>query len=64
MSGQAIVADSGSYRYLVESIEVHPDQKALKQMFLDAGFEDVEYHDLIGGIAAIHRGTKPLQVDR
>lgn len=64
LAGQAIVGDSGSYRYLVESIEVHPDQKALKQMFLDAGFEDVEYHDLVGGIAAIHRGTKPLQVDR
>ncbi|NKC00709.1 MAG: ubiquinone/menaquinone biosynthesis methyltransferase [Pseudomonadales bacterium] len=60
LAGQAIVGDSGSYRYLVESIEVHPDQKALKQMFLDAGFEDVEYHNLVGGIAAIHRGTKPL----
>ncbi|MEM7096625.1 MAG: class I SAM-dependent methyltransferase [Pseudomonadota bacterium] len=59
-AGQVLVGDSQPYQYLVESIRVHPDQKALKLMFEDAGFTDVVYHDLIGGIAAIHRGTKPL----
>lgn len=59
LAGKAIVGDSDAYRYLIESIEVHPDQKALKQMFVDAGFVDVEYHDLAGGIAAIHRGSRP-----
>ena len=57
--GKALVGDSEPYQYLVESIRVHPQQKALKQMFEDAGFSDVSYHDLLGGIAAIHRGTKP-----
>ena len=60
LAGQAVVGDAESYRYLIESIEVHPDQKALKQMFSDAGFTEVEYHDLIGGVAAIHRGVKPV----
>ena len=60
LAGQAVVGDADSYRYLIESIEVHPDQNALKQMFSDAGFVEVEYHDLVGGIAAIHRGVKPL----
>ena len=59
VAGRAIVGDSDAYQYLIESIEVHPDQKALKQMFTDAGFIDVGYHDLVGGIAAIHRGSKP-----
>ena len=59
VAGQAIVGDAQPYRYLVESIEVHPDQKALKQMFEDAGFVDCEYHNLVGGIAAIHRGVAP-----
>ena len=59
-AGQVLVGDSEPYQYLVESIRVHPDQKALKLMFEDAGFTDVVYHDLVGGIAAIHRGTKPL----
>jgi len=59
-AGQAIAGDPEPYKYLVESIRVHPDQHALKQMFEDAGFEQVSYHNLIGGIAAIHRGCKPL----
>jgi len=58
--GRAVVGDAAPYEYLVESIKVHPDQKALKQMFEDAGFSDASYHDLLGGIAAIHRGKKPL----
>lgn len=58
-AGAMLVGDSEPYKYLVESIRVHPDQKALKLMFEDAGFSDVVYHDLVGGIAAIHRGVKP-----
>ena len=57
--GRAVVGDAAPYEYLVESIKVHPDQKALKQMFEDAGFTDVAYHNLLDGIAAIHRGQKP-----
>jgi len=57
--GKLVVGDAGSYQYLVESIRVHPPQKALKLMLEDAGFCDVEYHNLAGGIAAIHRGVKP-----
>lgn len=58
--GQALVGDADSYRYLVESIEVHPDQKQLKLLIEDAGFTDVSYHNLVGGIAAIHRAVAPL----
>jgi demethylmenaquinone methyltransferase/2-methoxy-6-polyprenyl-1,4-benzoquinol methylase len=57
--GKALTADAESYRYLVESIAVHPDQKALKVMMEDAGFTDVSYSNLISGVAAIHRGVKP-----
>lgn len=57
--GKALTADAESYRYLVESIAVHPDQKALKIMMEDAGFSDVRYSNLISGVAAIHRGVKP-----
>ena len=59
VAGQAIVGESQPYQYLVESIRVHPDQPALKQMFEDAGYIDCQYHNLIGGIAAIHRGVHP-----
>ena len=62
-AGQVLVGDSDPYRYLVESIEVHPGQKALKQMFEDAGFEQTSYHNLVGGVAAIHRGVKPLNTE-
>lgn len=57
--GKLVVGDSRSYQYLIESIRNHPPQKALKLMMEDAGFADVEYHNLLGGIAAIHRGVKP-----
>lgn len=55
--GQLVAGDSGSYRYLVESIRQHPAQKALQLMIEDAQFADVEFHNLLGGIAAIHRGV-------
>jgi len=61
--GKLLTRDSESYRYLVESIRVHPDQKALKIMMEDAGFERVSYHNLISGVAAIHRAVKPLTIE-
>ena len=58
-AGKVLVGDAQPYQYLVDSIRVHPDQKALKQMFEDAGFVDTRYDNLISGVAAIHRGCKP-----
>ena len=57
--GRLLTGDSGSYRYLVESIEMHPSQEALKLMMEDAGFAKTSYHNLLSGVAAIHRGEKP-----
>lgn len=57
--GRLLVGDADSYRYLVESIDLHPSQEALKLMMQDAGFQHVEYHNLLTGVAAIHRGVKP-----
>lgn len=56
--GKAIANDEDSYRYLAESIRMHPDQETLKQMMQQAGFEDCDYHNLTGGIVALHRGFK------
>jgi len=56
--GQWITGDEDSYRYLAESIRMHPDQETLKGMFEQAEFEDCEYHNLTGGIVALHRGFK------
>jgi demethylmenaquinone methyltransferase/2-methoxy-6-polyprenyl-1,4-benzoquinol methylase len=56
--GQLIARDAASYRYLAESIRMHPDQKTLVGMLEAAGFEDCDYHNLTGGIVAIHRGYK------
>ena len=56
--GQLIAGDADSYRYLAESIRMHPGQEELKQMMLDAGLERVEYFNLTGGIVAVHRGYK------
>ena len=55
--GKLVAGDAASYRYLIESIRVHPDQETLKLMLADGGFSDVEHHDLLGGIAAIHRAV-------
>ena len=59
-AGQLITGDGDSYRYLVESIRMHPDQETLKQMMEAAGFEQCLYHNVMGGICAIHIGHKPL----
>jgi demethylmenaquinone methyltransferase/2-methoxy-6-polyprenyl-1,4-benzoquinol methylase len=56
--GRMVAKDEASYRYLAESIRVHPDQQALLEMLRKAGFEDCEYHNLSGGIVAIHRGYR------
>lgn len=56
--GQLIANDADSYRYLVESIDMHPDQETLKSMMENAGFSRVEYFNLTGGIVAIHKGYK------
>jgi len=56
--GKFIANDSDSYRYLAESIRVHPDQEQLKMMMEQAGFERVEYFNLSAGVVALHRGYK------
>jgi demethylmenaquinone methyltransferase / 2-methoxy-6-polyprenyl-1,4-benzoquinol methylase len=58
MFGKAVANDEASYQYLVESIRMHPDQKTLSSMMENAGFENVQHHNLSGGIVAIHRGYK------
>jgi demethylmenaquinone methyltransferase / 2-methoxy-6-polyprenyl-1,4-benzoquinol methylase len=54
--GKRIANDEASYRYLAESIRVHPDQEALKATMMDAGFDRVNYHNLAAGIVALHIG--------
>ena len=54
--GRLIAKDDASYRYLAESIRVHPDQETLSQMMRDAGFDAVDYHNLTAGVVAVHAG--------
>ena len=56
--GKLIANDEDSYRYLAESIRMHPDQETLKQMMIEAGFERCTYHNMTGGIVALHKGFK------
>ena len=56
--GRAVTGDAAAYRYLVESIEMHPGQKALKLMITDAGFSNAAYENLLNGIVAIHHADK------
>lgn len=56
--GRLIARDADSYRYLAESIRMHPDQETLKGMMEQAGFEDCDYFNLSGGIVALHRGFR------
>lgn len=56
--GKLITDDADSYRYLAESIRRHPDQESLLEMVEDAGFVDCRYHNMTGGIVAVHRGIK------
>ena len=56
--GQWVAGDDASYRYLAESIRVHPDQQTLKTMMHKGGFGHVDYHNLTGGLVALHVGIK------
>lgn len=56
--GKLVANDSESYKYLAESIRMHPDQRTLKGMMENAGFQNCDYHNLTGGIVAVHRGFK------
>jgi demethylmenaquinone methyltransferase/2-methoxy-6-polyprenyl-1,4-benzoquinol methylase len=56
--GKRIANDADSYRYLAESIRMHPDQDTLKKMMEDAGLERVQYFNLTAGVAALHTGIK------
>lgn len=56
--GQLVANDSESYQYLAESIRMHPDQDTLRDMMEDAGFTQCEFHNMTGGIVALHRGVK------
>ena len=56
--GRAVAGDAESYRYLAESIRRHPDQEALLELMKTAGLESCRYHNLSGGIVAVHRGYR------
>jgi demethylmenaquinone methyltransferase/2-methoxy-6-polyprenyl-1,4-benzoquinol methylase len=58
LMGRLVANDADSYRYLAESIRMHPDQETLREMMEEAGFERCDYHNLTGGIVAVHRGFK------
>ncbi|MGB1907645.1 MAG: bifunctional demethylmenaquinone methyltransferase/2-methoxy-6-polyprenyl-1,4-benzoquinol methylase UbiE [Spongiibacter sp.] len=57
--GKLVANDEESYRYLAESIRMHPDQETLKGMMEEAGFAEVRYHNMTAGVVAVHRGIKP-----
>lgn len=57
--GKVVTRDEDSYRYLAESIRMHPNQETLKQMMQDAGFVECDFYNMTGGIVALHRGIKP-----
>jgi demethylmenaquinone methyltransferase / 2-methoxy-6-polyprenyl-1,4-benzoquinol methylase len=56
--GRFVAGDAASYRYLAESIRMHPNQETLLEMLRAAGFHETRYHNLSGGIVALHRGYK------
>ncbi len=58
MMGKLVANDAQSYRYLAESIRMHPDQDTLQQMMDSAGFHKTSYHNLTGGVVALHKGYK------
>ena len=58
LMGRLVANDSESYQYLAESIRMHPDQDTLREMMEDAGFTRCDYHNMTGGIVALHRGVK------
>ncbi len=58
LMGRLVANDADSYQYLAESIRMHPDQETLKDMMEDAGFSRCEYHNMTGGVVALHKGVK------
>ena len=56
--GRLVARDADSYTYLAESIRMHPDQETLLGMLEDAGFSRCDYHNMTGGVVAVHRGIK------
>ena len=58
LMGRLEANDADSYQYLAESIRMHPDQDTLKEMMEDAGFSRCEYHNMTGGVVALHKGIK------
>ena len=56
--GKLVTNDADSYQYLAESIRKHPDQETLKEMMEEAGFNRCEFHNMTGGIVALHKGVK------
>jgi len=56
--GRRIAGDPDSYRYLAESIRMHPDQETLKRMMADAGLSRARYFNLAGGVVALHEGVR------
>jgi demethylmenaquinone methyltransferase/2-methoxy-6-polyprenyl-1,4-benzoquinol methylase len=56
--GQLVAGDADSYRYLAESIRMHPDQEALKALMQSVGFAHVDVHNMTGGVVALHVGVK------
>ena len=54
--GRLVANDAASYRYLAESIRVHPDQEALKALMERSGFDRVDYYNLVAGVVALHTG--------
>ena len=59
LMGKLITNDADSYRYLAESIRMHPDQETLKSMMSEAGFTNTEFYNMTGGVVALHKGIKP-----
>jgi demethylmenaquinone methyltransferase/2-methoxy-6-polyprenyl-1,4-benzoquinol methylase len=58
LMGRLIAGDADSYRYLAESIRMHPNQETLAEMMREAGLEEVQYENLTGGVVALHRATR------
>ena len=57
--GKLFADDAESYQYLAESIRMHPDQQTLMGMMDEVGFANTDFHNMTGGVVALHRGVKP-----
>lgn len=59
LMGKLVTKDADSYRYLAESIRMHPDQATLQAMMENAGFSQCKHYNMTGGVVALHKGIKP-----